>query len=85
MALVLLTGLVYAHVLGGAFIWDDEYLYFDNPSLLRGGPQASGAAPLESQLGRMERGRESWVRDEQSLGARREAITLLQGRGPEAC
>ena len=35
MALVLLAGLVYAHALGGAFIWDDEYLYFDNPRLLK--------------------------------------------------
>ena len=35
MALVLLAGLVYAHALGGAFIWDDEYLYFDNPRLFK--------------------------------------------------
>ena len=35
LALVLLVGLVYANALGGGFIWDDEYLYFDNPRLLK--------------------------------------------------
>jgi len=35
VALVLLAGLVYAHSLGGAFVWDDEYLYFDNPRVLK--------------------------------------------------
>ena len=28
-------GLVYAPSLGGAFIWDDEWLYFDNPRLFK--------------------------------------------------
>ncbi len=34
VGLILLTGLVYASALGGTFIWDDEYLYIDNPRIL---------------------------------------------------
>ncbi len=35
LGLVLLAGLVYVSALGGAFIWDDEYLFLDNPLLLK--------------------------------------------------
>jgi tetratricopeptide (TPR) repeat protein len=34
-ALVVLAILIYGNVLGGGFIWDDEYLYLDNPNLLK--------------------------------------------------
>ena len=34
-ALVVLAILIYGNALGGGFIWDDEYLYLDNPNLLK--------------------------------------------------
>jgi len=34
VALVLLCGLVYVNCLGGAFVWDDEYHFLDNPRIL---------------------------------------------------
>jgi tetratricopeptide (TPR) repeat protein len=33
--LVVLAILIYGSALGGGFIWDDEYLYLDNPNLLK--------------------------------------------------
>ncbi len=55
VALCLLTGLVYANSLGGAFIWDDEYFYLENPRLMKESFQTAFGSDLFASFAAKER------------------------------